>query len=177
MRDNEVMTTLIAIQDDITTLNVDAIVNSANETLLPSGGGVDGAIHAAAGRDLYEECRHLGGCLPGEAKMTGGYQLPATHVIHTVGPIWRGGEFGEAQLLTESYTNAIALATGHGLRSVAFPCIATGTYGFPQERAAEVAVAAVKAAVAEHDSIREVTFCTFAPYDLELYEGLLAEQD
>lgn len=173
----EAMTSLIAIQDDITTLKVDAIVNSANETLLPSGGGVDGAIHTAAGRGLYEECRELGGCLPGEAKMTGGYQLPATHVIHTVGPIWRGGEFGEAEVLTECYTNAIALAVGHGLETIAFPCIATGTYSFPQERAAEVAVAAVRAAVATYDSIREVTFCTFAPYDLELYEGLLAEQD
>ena len=169
------MTTLIAIQDDITTLKVDAIVNSANETLLSSGGGVDGAIHVAAGRGLYEECRELGGCLPGEAKMTGGYQLPATHVIHTVGPIWRGGEFGEAQILTKSYTNAIALAAGHGLQRIAFPCIATGTYGFPQERAAEVAVAAVRAAAAKYDSISEVTFCTFAPYDLELYQGLLAE--
>ena len=169
------MTTLIAIQDDITTLKVDAIVNSANETLLGSGGGVDGAIHVAAGRGLYEECRELGGCLAGEAKMTGGYQLPTTHVIHTVGPIWRGGEFGEADILTECYTNSIGLAAGHGLQTVAFPCISTGTYGFPQERAAEVAVAAVRAAVAEHNSIREVIFCTFAPYDLELYQGLLAE--
>lgn len=175
MRHNGGMTTLVAIQDDITTLTVDAIVNSANETLLSSGGGVDGAIHVAAGRGLYEECRDLGGCLPGEAKMTGGHQLPATHVIHTVGPLWRGGEFGEEQVLAECYTNAIALAAGHGLKTVAFPCIATGTYSFPQERAAEVAVAAVKAALGEHTAIREVTFCTFAPYDLELYEGLLAE--
>lgn len=169
------MTTLIAIKDDITTLAVDAIVNSANETLLSSGGGVDGAIHVAAGRGLYEECRELGGCFPGEAKITGGYRLPATHVIHTVGPIWRGGGYGEAEILTECYTNAVALAAGHGLKTVAFPCIATGTYGFPRERAAEVAVAAVRVAVAEHESIREVTFCTFAPYDLELYQGLLAE--
>ena len=169
------MTILTAVQDDITTLKVDAIVNSADETLLSGGGGVDGAIHLAAGRGLHEECRELGGCLPGEAKMTGGYQLPATHVIHTVGPIWRGGNFGEESILTECYTNAVVLAAGHGLQTLAFPCIATGTYGFPQERAAEVAVAAVRTAVAERHSIREVTFCTFAPYDLELYEGLLAE--
>lgn len=174
MRDNGYMTTLIAIQNDITTLKVDAIVNAANETLLSGGGGVDGAIHSAAGRGLHEECRELGGLQPGEAKMTGGYRLPATHVIHTVGPIWRGGEFNEESVLAECYTNAIALAAGHGLATIAFPCIATGTYGFPQERAAEVAVAAVRAAVAEHHSIREVTFCTFAPYDLELYTGLLA---
>lgn len=169
------MTTLIAVQDDITTLEVDAIVNSANETLLPSGGGVDGAIHRAAGRGLYEECRELGGCLPGEAKMTGGYQLPATHVIHTVGPIWRGGEHGEEDVLAQCYTNAIALAAGHGLKTVAFPCIATGTYGFPQERAAEVALGAVRAALEEHSSIDKITFCAFAPYDLELYEALLAQ--
>lgn len=175
MRDNRGMTTLTAIQGDITTLKVDAIVNSANETLLSSGGGVDGAIHTAAGRGMFEECRELGGCLPGEAKMTGGYQLPATHVIHTVGPIWRGGEFSEEAILAECYTNALALAAGHGLKTVAFPCIATGTYGFPQERAAEVAVAAVKAAVAEHPSISEVTFCTFARYDQDLYEGLLGQ--
>ena len=169
------MTTLTAIQEDITTLKVDAIVNAANETLLSGGGGVDGAIHLAAGRDLHEECRELGGCLPGEVKMTGGYRLPATHVIHTVGPIWRGGEFQEEEVLAHCYTNAIALAVGHGLKTIAFPCIATGTYGFPQERAAEVAVAAVREAVAEHPSIHEVTFCTFSPYDLELYQGLLAE--
>ncbi len=168
------MTTLRAIQADITTLKVDAIVNAANETF-HVGGGVDGAIHRVAGRGLFDESRELGGCEPGEAKMTGGYQLPATHVIHTVGPLWRGGGFGEEEVLTACYVNSIALAEGHGLSTIAFPCISTGTYGFPQERAAEVAVAAVREAVAKHPSLAEVIFCTFAPYDLELYEALLDE--
>lgn len=168
------MTDLRAIRDDITTLRVDAIVNAANETLL-GGSGVDGAIHAAAGRGLLEECRELGGCESGEAKMTGGYRLPATHVIHTVGPFWRGGGHGEAEVLADCYRHAIALAAGHGLRTVAFPCISTGTYGYPQDYAAEVAVAAVRQAVQQHPQIEEVTFCCFSDYDLELYQAQLAQ--
>lgn len=167
------MTTLRAIQADITTLKVDAIVNAANEKF-HVGGGVDGAIHRAAGRGLFDESRELGGCEPGEAKMTGGYRLPATHVIHTVGPLWRGGKFGEEKTLTACYVNSIALAVGHGLSTIAFPCISTGTYGFPQDRAAEVAVAAVRDAVEEHPGLSEVIFCTYSAYDFELYEALLA---
>ncbi|WP_084040193.1 O-acetyl-ADP-ribose deacetylase [Demequina sp. NBRC 110053] len=169
------MTHLRATRDDITNLDVDAIVNAANETLL-GGAGVDGAIHAAAGRGLYEECRELGGCEPGEAKMTGGYRLPATHVIHTVGPIWRGGGHGEREVLADCYRHSIALAAGHGLATVAFPCISTGTYGFPQDWAADVAIEATRAAVEEHPSIREVIFCCYSDYDLELYEERLAAE-
>ncbi|MFV0634437.1 O-acetyl-ADP-ribose deacetylase [Demequina sp.] len=167
------MATLTAIRDDITTLAVDAIVNAANETLL-GGAGVDGAIHAAAGRGLVEECRELGGCEPGEAKMTGGYRLPATHVIHTVGPFWRGGGHGEEEVLATCYRNSIALAAGHGLSTLAFPCIATGTYGYPQDYAADVAVQAVKGALEEYPSLQEITFCCYSEYDLELYEERLA---
>lgn len=167
------MTNLRAIRQDITTLEVDAIVNAANESLL-GGSGVDGAIHAAAGRGLHDECRELGGCEPGEAKMTGGYRLPATHVIHTVGPIWRGGTHGESDVLASCYRESIRLAAGHGLRTIAFPCISTGTYGYPQDYAAEVAVAAVREAVAEHPSIEEVIFCTYSDYELGLYEEMLS---
>jgi O-acetyl-ADP-ribose deacetylase (regulator of RNase III) len=166
------MTHLRAIRDDITTLDVDAIVNAANETLL-GGGGVDGAIHAAAGRGLHDECRELGGCEPGEVKMTGGYRLPATHVIHTVGPLWRGGGHGEEEVLCRCYRNSIRLAAGHGLRTIAFPCISTGTYGYPMDFAADVAIAAVREAVAENPSIDEVIFCCFTDYDLELYRSRL----
>ncbi|WP_084104122.1 O-acetyl-ADP-ribose deacetylase [Demequina sp. NBRC 110056] len=166
------MTHLRALKADITTLDVDAIVNAANETLL-GGSGVDGAIHAAAGRGLYEECRELGGCEPGEAKMTGGHRLPATHVIHTVGPIWRGGGHGERDTLASCYSESIALAAGHGLGTVAFPCIATGTYGFPRDFAADIAIETVRATAAEHRTIREVIFCCFSDYDLELYEARL----
>ncbi len=162
------MTELSVLQDDITLLAVDVIVNAANETLL-GGQGVDGAIHRAAGRGLHDECRELGGCEPGEAKMTGGYKLPATHVIHTVGPFWRGGGHGEEETLAGCYRNSIALAAGHGLSIIAFPCIATGTYGFPQDRAADVAVATVRESVLEHPSIQAVIFCTYSDYDYELY--------
>ena len=167
------MTELRAIRDDITTLDVDAIVNAANESLL-GGSGVDAAIHAAAGPGLRDECRDLGGCEPGEAKMTGGYRLPATHVIHTVGPLWRGGTHGESDVLASCYRESIALAAGHGLATVAFPGISTGTYGYPQDYAADVAIGAVREAVAEHPSIREVIFCCYSDYDLSLYTERLA---
>lgn len=168
------MAELRAIKGDITTLNVDAIVNAANETLL-GGAGVDGAIHAAAGRDLLEECRELGGCEPGEAKMTGGYRLPARHVIHTVGPVWRGGTHGEQDVLADCYRNAIALAEGHGLASVAFPGISTGTYAYPKDQAADIAVEAVRDAVRSTRHVRDVIFCCFSDYDLELYRARLRD--
>ncbi|CAD5109863.1 O-acetyl-ADP-ribose deacetylase [Zestomonas carbonaria] len=164
-------TTLGALRADITTLEVDAIVNAANSSLL-GGGGVDGAIHRAAGPELLAECRRLGGCPTGEARITGGYRLPARHVIHTVGPVWRGGAHDEPELLAACYRNSLALAAHHGLRSLAFPCIGTGIYGFPAEAAAGIAVTTVREAL--HGSgIHQVLFCCFSEADLLVYRSLL----
>jgi O-acetyl-ADP-ribose deacetylase (regulator of RNase III) len=147
-------------QGDLTTLEVDAIVNAANTSLL-GGGGVDGAIHRAAGPELLAECRGLGGCATGDAKITGGYRLAARHVIHTVGPVWAGGGAGEPGLLASCYRRSLEVARDHGLASVAFPGISTGVYGYPVAAAAEIAVREVRAFLEAHDLPERVVLCTF----------------
>lgn len=170
--DADVLPRMQVMQGDITRLAVDAIVNAANESLL-GGGGVDGAIHRAAGPELLAECRTLGGCPTGKAKMTRGHRLAARYVVHTVGPVYRGGGHEEAELLGSCYRESLRLASEAGLESVAFPCISTGVYGYPKEEACEVAVAAVAEWLATSDLPSSVIFCCFGAADAELYRARL----
>ena len=163
---------IAVVRGDITQQALDAIVNAANESLL-GGGGVDGAIHRAAGPELLAECRSLGGCPTGQARLTRGYRLPARHVIHTVGPVWRGGGAGEAALLAACYRNSLALAERHGLESIAFPAIGTGVYGYPLEAATRIAVAEVQGHLHARDLPRRVLFVCFDAHAEAVYREVL----
>jgi len=165
---------LRAVQADITTLAVDAIVNAANSSLL-GGGGVDGAIHRAAGPELLAECRSLGGCKTGDAKLTQGYRLPARFVIHTVGPVWHGGTDGEPGLLASCYRRCIEVAAHSGIHTLAFPGISTGVYAYPVELAAPLAVATVRKALHNYPDTEEVIFCCHSAADLAIYQSLVEE--
>lgn len=168
------MAKLRALQGDVTKLSVDAIVNAANTSLL-GGGGVDGAIHRAAGPELVAECRMLQGCRVGEAKITRGYRLPARHVIHTVGPVWRGGVHGEPELLASAYRSSLALAEKHGIRSIAFPAISCGIYGYPVSEAAPLAVRTVREHLEAGSGLEEVVFVCFNEAILAAYQAALGE--
>jgi O-acetyl-ADP-ribose deacetylase (regulator of RNase III) len=160
------------IRGDITRINADAIVNAANTSLL-GGGGVDGAIHRAAGPELLEECRTLNGCKTGEAKLTRGYNLPARFVIHTAGPVWKGGNHHEPELLNACYTNCLLLAASHGLRSIAFPNISTGVYGFPRHEAATIAISAVRQWLSTHQETEKIYFVVFDEENYDIYKEML----
>ncbi|RME81981.1 MAG: O-acetyl-ADP-ribose deacetylase [Caldilineae bacterium] len=162
------------IEGDITRQQVDAIVNAANSSLL-GGGGVDGAIHRAAGPELLAECRTLGGCPTGEARITRGYKLPARYVIHTVGPVWHGGDHNEDQLLAACYRNSLKLAVEHGVRTIAFPAISTGAYRFPLKRATRIALQEVKTSLEQEPSIAKVIFVCFGRHAYEVYREIAAE--
>jgi len=168
-------TRITLVQGDITKQQVDAIVNAANERLL-GGGGVDGAIHRAAGPELLAECRTLGGCPTGEARITKGYRLPARYVIHTVGPVWRGGDRGEPELLASCYRSSLQLAVEHGAQSVAFPSISTGVYGYPIDQAAPIAIQTVQEFLADGPAIDEVRFVCFSPEDYSVYQQELQQR-
>ena len=168
------MPTMQAIQADITSLTIDAVVNAANESLL-GGGGVDGAIHRAAGPELREECKLLYGCETGQAKVTAGFGLKAKFVIHTVGPVWQGGQQGEAELLASCYRRCIELAEQHEISSIAFPAISTGVFGYPKQAATEIAVATISEAVQGTAVIGEVVFCCFSTSDLKQYRSVLMQ--
>jgi O-acetyl-ADP-ribose deacetylase len=165
---------LAIVEGDITRQDVDAIVNAANESLL-GGSGVDGAIHRAAGPRLLEECRTLDGCPTGEARITAGYNLAARHVIHTVGPVWHGGTHGEDELLASCYRQCFALVVKHGLKTIAFPSISTGNYGFPVERAAPIALREIRAALTRIPEVAQVTIVCFDPLTCETYEEAAGE--
>ena len=166
------MSTIELVMGDLTQMDVDAIVNAANETLL-GGGGVDGAIHRAAGPQLLEECRAIGGCPTGEARITKGYNLKARYVIHTVGPVWRGGQHGETQLLRSAYLSSLKLAQQYGLKSIAFPNISTGVYHFPKQSAAQIAIRAVREFTAQNLLPERIVFVCFDEENYSIYNRLL----
>ena len=170
------MTEIAIHSGDITKLDVDAIVNAANSSLL-GGGGVDGAIHRAAGKELVHECRLLGGCKTGQAKVTGGYDLPARHIIHTVGPVWNGGDKGEEELLADCYRNSLELAHENKLRTIAFPAISTGIYGFPLDLAAPIAVRTIRAFVSGHPRAFDRIFLVCFGEETERHFRAALEQD